>query len=66
MDLSATWRAVLLIDEADVFLERRSPHDINGNAIVGVFLRVLEYCTGILFLTSNRVTTIDEAFRSRI
>lgn len=66
MDLSATWRAVLLIDEADIFLERRSPHDIHRNAIVSVFLRVLEYYTGILFLTSNRVTTFDEAFRSRI
>lgn len=31
-----------------------------------VFLRVLEYYNGILFLTTNRVGTIDEAFKSRI
>lgn len=31
-----------------------------------VFLRALEYYSGILFLTTNRVGTIDEAFRSRI
>lgn len=31
-----------------------------------VFLRVLEYYAGILFLTTNRVGVIDEAFRSRI
>jgi len=31
-----------------------------------VFLRVLEYYEGILFLTTNRVGTIDEAFKSRI
>lgn len=31
-----------------------------------VFLRVLEYYSGILFLTTNRVGTIDDAFRSRI
>lgn len=31
-----------------------------------MFLRVLEYCNGILFLTTNRVGTIDEAFKSRI
>lgn len=33
---------------------------------VAVFLRVLEYYAGILFLTTNRVGVIDEAFRSRI
>lgn len=31
-----------------------------------VFLRVLEYYGGILFLTTNRVGIIDEAFKSRI
>ena len=31
-----------------------------------VFLRVLEYYTGILFLTTNRVGAFDEAFKSRI
>lgn len=66
MDLTSTWRAVLLIDEADVFLERRSLHDLHRNAMVSVFLRVLEYYTGILFLTTNRVETFDDAFKSRI
>ena len=31
-----------------------------------VFLRVLEYYTGILFLTTNRVGAFDGAFKSRI
>lgn len=31
-----------------------------------MFLRVLEYYEGILILTSNRVGTFDEAFKSRI
>lgn len=31
-----------------------------------MFLRVLEYYSGILFLTTNRVGAIDEAFKSRI
>ncbi|KAI1419950.1 P-loop containing nucleoside triphosphate hydrolase protein [Xylaria sp. FL1777] len=66
MDMTSTWRAVLLIDEADVFLERRSLHDLHRNAMVSVFLRVLEYYTGILFLTTNRVNTFDDAFKSRI
>ncbi|KAK3329181.1 P-loop containing nucleoside triphosphate hydrolase protein [Apodospora peruviana] len=66
MDMTATWRAVLLIDEADVFLEQRALHDLHRNAMVSVFLRVLEYYSGILFLTTNRVNTFDDAFKSRI
>jgi SpoVK/Ycf46/Vps4 family AAA+-type ATPase len=31
-----------------------------------VFLRLTEYYQGILFLTTNRVETFDEAFQSRI
>ena len=42
MDITTTWGAVLLIDEADVFLERRSLNDMKRNAMVTVFLRVLE------------------------
>ena len=36
------------------------------NALVSVFLRILEYNGGILMLTSNRVGSFDEAFKSRI
>jgi len=31
-----------------------------------VFLRVLEYYSGILFLTTNRVGAFDDAFKSRV
>jgi len=43
LDMASTWKAVLLIDEADVFLERRSLHDMGRNSLVSIFLRVLEY-----------------------
>ncbi|KAJ7101290.1 P-loop containing nucleoside triphosphate hydrolase protein [Mycena belliarum] len=66
LDLAHTWKAVLLIDEADVFLEKRSLTDVHRNALVSVFLRLLEYYEGILFLTTNRVNTFDPAFQSRI
>ncbi|KAF8535885.1 hypothetical protein BDD12DRAFT_808201 [Trichophaea hybrida] len=66
LDIAQGWGAVLLLDEADVFLERRSSHDLHRNALVSIFLRLLEYFQGILFLTTNRVETFDEAFQSRI
>lgn len=64
--LGKLWDCVVLLDEADVFLEQRSLEDLKRNALVSVFLRVLEYYEGILILTSNRVGTFDEAFKSRI
>ncbi|KAL6808535.1 hypothetical protein J3E69DRAFT_351625 [Trichoderma sp. SZMC 28015] len=64
--LAHLWDCVLLLDEADVFLSQRSKLDMTRNALVSVFLRVLEYYNGLLFLTTNRVGTIDEAFKSRI
>lgn len=64
--LAELWDCVLLLDEADVFLAERTRHDLQRNSLVSVFLRVMEYFTGILFLTTNRVGTFDEAFKSRI
>ncbi|KAH8790709.1 P-loop containing nucleoside triphosphate hydrolase protein [Hyaloscypha finlandica] len=64
--LGKTWNCVLLLDEADVFLEERSMSDLERNSLVSVFLRTLEYYDGILILTSNRAGTFDEAFKSRI
>eukprot|EP01120_Amphizonella_sp_Union-15-10_P007490 TRINITY_DN2533_c0_g1_i1.p1 TRINITY_DN2533_c0_g1~~TRINITY_DN2533_c0_g1_i1.p1 ORF type:complete len:654 (+),score=165.41 TRINITY_DN2533_c0_g1_i1:92-2053(+) len=66
LELAGIWTAVILIDEADIFLEKRSENDIMRNAMVGIFLRLLEYHQGVLFLTTNRVRVFDEAFHSRI
>lgn len=64
--LGRIWGCVVLLDEADIFLEERTLQGLERNALVSVFLRVLEYYNGILILTSNRVGHFDEAFRSRI
>lgn len=66
LEIAHTWNAVILIDEADVFLEKRTNNDIQRNAMVGIFLRLLERHQGVMFLTTNRANTLDEAFRSRI
>lgn len=58
------WGAITLLDEADVYIHKRGD-DLEQNAIVGVFLRVLEYHAGILFLTTNREDLVDDAILSR-
>lgn len=66
LSLAERWNAVLLIDEADVFLEKRTSENLARNAVVAVFLRKLEYFEGLLFLTTNRGDNLDEAFLSRV
>lgn len=81
--LAEAWNAVLLVDEADIFLERRQNRDLARNGLVSgkassaiiviyaddmisAFLRRMEYFQGLLFLTTNRVGQIDDAFISRV
>jgi hypothetical protein len=59
------WNAVLLIDECDAYVFQRN-EDMVQNCVVGVFLRLLEYYKGILFLTTNRHDIIDGAIKSRL
>ncbi|KAL9621376.1 MAG: hypothetical protein Q9160_004136 [Pyrenula sp. 1 TL-2023] len=66
LNLATGWGAVVLIDEADVFLEQRQTRDVFRNGLVSVFLRNIEYFRGLLFLTTNRTGQIDDAFESRL
>ncbi|KAI1383099.1 P-loop containing nucleoside triphosphate hydrolase protein [Hypoxylon trugodes] len=69
LQFATIWKAVVLLDEADVFLEGRSETAGEGtshNALVAVFLKYLEYFSGIVFLTSNRAIVFDKAMKSRI
>ncbi|KAJ0346493.1 hypothetical protein KNSL1_007346 [Colletotrichum chrysophilum] len=68
MQYATIWKAVLLLDEADIFLEKRedNPANANRNALVAVFLKQLEYFSGVIFLTTNRLRTFDAAMSSRI
>ncbi|CAG8753383.1 19661_t:CDS:2, partial [Racocetra persica] len=54
LDIAYTWKAVILLDEADIYLEKRNTIDLVRNTMVGIFLRVI-------FLTTNRVISFDDA-----
>ncbi|TVY34202.1 hypothetical protein LSUB1_G008046 [Lachnellula subtilissima] len=64
LDRTCCWNAILLLNEADVFLQKRSAHDLSRNAMVSSFLRQLEYFKGIMILTTNCVEDCDPAFES--
>lgn len=66
LSLVESWGANILIDEADVFLEKRDNINLKRNAVVSIFLKTLEKYNGKMFLTTNRITEIDEAFASRV
>lgn len=64
-DRVTRWNAVLQFDECEIFLATRG-NDLERSAIVGIFLRLLDYYRGILFLTTNRADALDYAVRSRV
>ncbi|KAI0192808.1 P-loop containing nucleoside triphosphate hydrolase protein [Astrocystis sublimbata] len=68
LQYATRWKAIVLLDEADVFLETREEKagSADRNALVAIFLKELEYFSGIIFLTTNRVETFDWAMKSRI
>lgn len=81
LKLVERWGCILLINDADVIVAQRSRDDREGSNITAgksepissntanariVFIDALEYFTGILILTTNRVGIFDEALRSRI
>lgn len=70
-EVATLWGAIMLLDEADVYLSPRkysplAPDASQGNALTGVFLRILEYYKGILFLTTNQINHFEPAIYSRI
>lgn len=65
-ELAARWGAVLLIDECDMYLEKRSDASTKRNRMVSRFLKELEYYPSLLFLTTNRERSLDPAIYSRV
>ena len=50
LDRATSWNGIVLIDEADIYLERREKEDLSRNSLVTAFLRTMEYYSGTLFL----------------
>lgn len=66
LHLGKLWDGVVLLDGVDFFLQGLHFTDLERNALMSIFLRVLEYYEGILIITSSRVWMFDEALKSRI
>ena len=60
-EYAVLWKAILLLDEADIFLQERNVNDLKRNALVTIFLRELEYFDGIIFVSIGRNAVPDGA-----
>lgn len=65
IDRAKRWKAVVLWDEAEIYLKQRGD-DTEQNQRVAAMLRHLENFEGILILTTNRPVELDFAIDSRI
>lgn len=50
-----SWGAILVINEADVLLEKRTSHSSHRNTMVNTFLRQLKSFSGTLLLKTTRI-----------
>jgi SpoVK/Ycf46/Vps4 family AAA+-type ATPase len=64
--VASKWKAILLLNEADVYFQRRDDYNLKRNRLVAIFLRMLEYYNGMLFLTTNKMSNIDAAILDRV
>ncbi|PGH07656.1 hypothetical protein GX51_01665 [Blastomyces parvus] len=64
--LAERWDCIILVREADALLQSRTLADRERNTMTSVFLEALEYFSGILIFTTNRVGQFDEAITSRL
>lgn len=65
MKVANSWDAIILLDEVDVFAVKRDNASIERNAMTAIFLRMLERYSGIMFMTTNLLDNLDDAFISR-
>jgi hypothetical protein len=49
-----------------MYLEKHVPQDLVQNGLVSVFFCTIEYCQGVIFLTTNCTLLFDPAVLSRI
>lgn len=68
-DSAQKYNAVLMFDEADAIFAKRSEvessHDKNANMGVSYLLQRMEHYTGLLLLSTNFKSNLDEAFLRR-
>lgn len=65
MRVANSWDAIILLDEVDVFAVKRDGASIERNAMTAIFLRMLERYSGVMFMTTNLLDNLDDAFISR-
>ncbi|KAJ9133324.1 p-loop containing nucleoside triphosphate hydrolase [Pleurostoma richardsiae] len=63
------WEAIILIDEAEVYMRQRSSeyhYTLDHETIVTIFLRTMDYYRGVIFLTTNQPLHLDWAIMNRV
>lgn len=64
--LASKWKTIVLLSEADIFLAARDRTNMQRNAMVSVLLRLMQYFQGVLFFSTDRAGSFDDAFKSVI
>ena len=65
LEVASAWDSVILIDEADIFLEKRVDSDIEVRVGCYMLLNLLEKCYGWSFLKIARISSRGTLFDNK-
>ncbi|KAF2969141.1 hypothetical protein GQX73_g4386 [Xylaria multiplex] len=63
---ATNWKALLLLDEADIFTQARNLQDLRRYVLVSIFFHYLDNSEALLLMTTNRVDKLDFELGSRL
>ena len=66
LSLVSHWGTLVLFDEGDALIEKRTSGQLELNSMTSILLHLMECFDGVLFITSNRVSSFDTTVLSRI
>lgn len=66
LKLATKWKAIVLLEEADIFTAKRDLDNVARAELSSTFLRELDHFRGIIFLVVDYTNPIDPAFQNRV
>lgn len=63
---AANWGAILLLENADLFVQDRDLHNLQRGALISILLHHLDFSNALVILSTSHSSRRDNCFESRV
>lgn len=63
---ASNWGAILLLENADLFVQDRDLHNLQRNALISILLHHLDFSDALVILATGHSSRRDDCFDSRV